>query len=226
MNKKKLHTLITVSALTFFLLTPLKSEAANYKLVRTGTTMTCVDAQTGKILKSRFISLKGYTYYFNSEGFAHTGWLKLGKNHYFFNANGAMVKKAWINQYYFESNGKMAVNKWVNKTTYVGSDGRAIPGYKKKARAKFVKSSKGTKYRNYDGHYALKTWQCINGRWYYFYSTGYMAKSRRIGSFYVDSRGRMVTNKTVRIGKKRYYYGSDGQLLKTAKIKTSKQKKM
>jgi hypothetical protein len=87
-----------------------------------------------------------------------------------------------------------------------------------KVKAKFIRTGSGVKYRNSDGTYVTKTWQCIKGHWYYFYSTGYMATSRQIGKFYVNKQGQMVTSKWVWIGKKKYYYGADGRLKKKVRI--------
>lgn len=219
MRKKITHCVLALAAFTLFLLLPVRAEAADYQMTRTGTRMTCMDKETGRQVTSAFITYKGYTYYFDADGYAHTGWMKQGKDYYFFNANGAMVKNQWVGQYYLQKSGKMAVSKWISKGVYVGQDGKRIPGYQKKTRAKFIRNKKGLRYRNYDGSYSKKTWQCIRGNWYYFYSTGYMATSRKIGSYYVDRTGRMLVNRSVRIKKYRYDYGPDGRLVKKAKVK-------
>lgn len=52
-----------------------------------------------------------------------------------------------------------------------------------------------------------------------------MAKNRQIGKFYVDKQGRMVINKWVRIGNRKYYYGTDGRLKKSQPLKSQKSKK-
>lgn len=220
MKKKYLHIITIAAMLCLLFILPLEADAASrYKLTRVGLKMQCIDLETDTPVTSTFVKTKGYSYYFDAKGYAHTGWLKYGKDYYFFNANGAMQKKRWVGQYYLRSNGKMAVSRWVTKTQYVGEDGKLIPGYQKKAKAKFVKTSKGKKYRNYDGTYSTKTWQCIKGHWYYFYSSGIMAANRKIGDYYVGKNGRMLVNKSVCIEKYRYYYGSDGTLKKKIKVK-------
>lgn len=225
MIRKKLHKFAVLTSLAFALLLPVKAQAAGYRLERQDTKMTCVNTETGAAVKSQFITHKGYTYYFDADGYAHTGWLKLGKDYYFFNADGSMVKKQWVNQYYFLANGKMARSRWVAGKVYVGSNGKVIPGYKKSVKAGFVNTKNGKKYRNPDGSYSQQTWQCIRGNWYYFYSTGVMAKNRQIGKFYVDKQGRMVVSKWVKIGNRKYYYGVDGRLKKTQKFQTKNTKK-
>ena len=217
MFQKKIQRFFAFASLSLFLVLPINAKAANYRLVQNDTKMTCTDSQSGETVRSRFLTLKGHTYYFGADGYAHTGWLKLGKDYYFFRADGTMLKKQWLNQYFFLSNGKMARNRWVTKTAYVGSNGRVIPGYKRNTKARFINTKDGKKYKNPDGSYSTQTWQCIRGHWYYFYSTGIMARSRQIGKFYVDSQGRMVTSKWIRIGNRRYYYGIDGRLKKTQK---------
>lgn len=221
---KKIHKLAIFASLSLILSLPVNAKAADYQLIRHDTKMSCVDAQTGATITSQFITYKGYTYYFDANGFAHTGWLRLGQDYYFFNADGSMIKKQWMNQYYFMADGKMAKNRWIKKR-YVGSDGRVIPGYKKRLKAKFVNTKQGKKYRSPDGSYVTQTWQCIQGHWYYFYSSGLMARNAQIGKHYVDKQGRMVIKKWVRIGNRRYYYGTDGRLRKTQKLQTSTRKK-
>lgn len=181
-----------------------------------------IDQETQEPVKSQFMDITGYTYYFNKNGYAATGFTKIDGFYYFFRSDGSMVKSQWHANRYFTKNGKMAVNQYVKDGStrkYVGSDGIWIPNYKKSRKAKFVKTKKGTKYRNYDGTYSASTWQCINGKWYYFYSTGYMAKSTKLGKFYVNKKGQMVTNKWVKIGSYKYYYGADGRLVKKVRYK-------
>ena len=178
----------------------------------------------GTFLISTFQKINGHTYYFDSDGTVHTGWLSLNGKRYFFDESGAMLCSQWVGDKYLKKNGEMARNCWVaNHTAYVGKNGSRIATIKK-YKAKFIKTARGVKYRNADGTFSAKTWQCIKGHWYYFYSTGYMAKSTQLGEYYVNNRGWMVTNKTVKIGKYRYQYGPDGRLIRRTKIKKAKKK--
>lgn len=175
--------------------------------------------EDGTYLTSAFQKIKGYTYYFNPDGTVHTGWLTLNGKRYFFNTSGAMLCNQWVGDKYLLENGEMARSRWVaNHSAYVNKNGSRI-ATAKKYKAKFIKTKKGTKYRNADGTFSAKTWQRIKGRWYYFYSTGYMAKNRQLGDYYVNKKGWMVTNKWVKIKKHRYFYGADGRLVKRVKIK-------
>ena len=187
-----------------------------------------VNDATNEPVKSQFMKIKGYTYYFDKNGYAATGFTKINGFYYFFRSNGSMVINQWQAERYFLEDGRMAVSQYVKDSTgqkvYVGKDGRVISNYKPSKKAKFVKTKNETRYRNADGTYSKKTWQCINGYWYYFYSSGYMARKTKLGQFYVNAQGRMVTNKWVTIGKYKYYYGSDGILQKKVRIKTKTSK--
>ena len=176
-------------------------------------------AEDGTYLTSVFHKIKGYTYYFNADGTVHTGWLDLNGKRYFFSESGAMLTSQWIGDKYLLKNGQMARSRWVDhRSAYVDKNGnRAAVG--RKYKAKFIKTKGGTKYRNIDGTFSAKTWQSIKGNWDYFYSTGYMATSTQLGSYYVDKKGRMVKNKIVKIGKYYYRYGADGRLVKRAKTR-------
>ena len=143
--------------------------------------------------------------------------LKIDGFYYYFDSTGAMLRSEWRANRYFLSNGRMAVNQYVKDVSgrvYVGKDGTPVENYSKSRPAKFIKDSKGFRYRNLDGTYSRKTWQCIKGSWYYFYSSGYMARRTKLGRYYVGINGKMVTNKWVKIGNYKYYYGADGRMKK------------
>ena len=103
----------------------------------------------------------------------------------------------------------------------VGKDGTPVENYSKSRPARFIKDSVGFRYRNLDGTYSRKTWQCIKGSWYYFYSSGYMARRTKLGMYYVGTNGKMVTNRWIKIGNYKYYYGADGRMTKKVRIKSS-----
>lgn len=227
MRKSLLHNgILPVLALSLLLLLPLRAHAANWQWVRADTKLQYMDldstAKDKDMLRSTFKKIRGFTYYFDSDGYVHTGWLYLGKDTYFFRANGSMVQKAWIGDYYFQKDGKMAVNQWIGgKKTgkYVGSTGRWIQGYNPKIKPRFIKNAKGIRYRSSNGSYLKKTWECIKGRWYYFYSNGYLAADRAIGKYYVNKRGQMVVNRWVKTKKYRIHYGIDGRMDRKIRIK-------
>ena len=225
--KQKFKTTFCLLAAAFCLLFPVKGQAADaYEWVTDtlNARIQYVNTTTGEPLKSQFKMIKGYTYYFDKNGYAATGFTKIDGFYYYFDSTGAMLRSEWRANRYFLSNGRMAVNQYVKDVSgrvYVGKDGTPVENYSKSRPAKFIKDSKGFRYRNLDGTYSRKTWQCIKGSWYYFYSSGYMARRTKLGRYYVGINGKMVTNKWVKIGNYKYYYGADGRMKKKIRIKSS-----
>ena len=226
-KKRSCQPLLPVLACSLCLILPLKSQAANWQWVQTGTRLQYMDLDNTALdhgmLRSTFQTINGKTYFFDEDGSVHTGWLYLKKGTYFFRSNGTMVKNQWVGNYYFTKSGKMAKNRWIGgkkNGRYVGGNGRWIPNYSQKKRARFVTNKKGTRYRKADGSFAKKEWLCIRGHWYYFYSNGYMATDRKIGKYYVNKKGQMVINRWVRVGKYRLHYGPDGKVNKKIRVKT------
>ena len=226
MKKGTISLSLFLLTLTLCFLCPASAKADSsyyWVLDEENSRIQYISKETQEPVRSQFMDITGYTYYFDKNGYAATGFTKIDGFYYFFRSDGSMVKSQWHANRYFTKNGKMAVNQYVKDGSgtkkYVGSDGVWIPNYKKRRKAKFVKTKNGTKYRNSDGTYSTSTWQCINGKWYYFYSTGYMAKSTKLGKFYVNKKGQMVTRQWVKIGSYKYYYGADGRLVKKVRWK-------
>lgn len=165
----------------------------------------------GKITKPAFKNIsyngKKYTYAFDRNGYMLTGWQvlytkdssgKYGICCYYFNKNGQMFKNTVKNGHYFLGNGRL-VNDYDKYGNYYGMNGvrTSLP----KSSAGFVSDKKGTRYQITKGIYATKTWMCIRDTktkkayWYYFRSTGYMAKNTYVGSHYVDKKGRWIPSK-------------------------------
>lgn len=146
---------------------------------------------------------KRYTYCFDEKGYMLTGWQRLTTKSakgvyywYYFDKNGRMYKNRTKNGHYLQKNGQMLTNGWKNGV-YYGKDGSAIAGYRADVKNGFEKTKKGTKYMQADGTYATKKWLCIKDTegkyyWYYFYSSGYMAKDTWVGNSFVDANGRLV----------------------------------
>ena len=67
----------------------------------------------------------------------------------------------------------------------------------------WVQDATGWWYRDADGSYPANAWKLINGKWYYFEESGYMAANKWInGTYYVGSDGAMLTNTTTPDGYK------------------------
>lgn len=54
-------------------------------------------------------------------------------------------------------------------------------------------TNRGIRYEKADGTYVRRAWQKHRGKYYYFKSNGYAARSRWVGNYYVDKNGRRLT---------------------------------
>lgn len=157
------------------------------------------------LIKSRFIVVKGETYYINKDGSTFTGLKKIKGNYYYFNKKGAVVKKAW-----------KVVNK---KRYYFGYDGRAKKG--------FVHID-GKKYYFSKKNCALikARFITVGGKRYYIGRYGYTLSGliKKNGKyFYLRKSGEVVCNKWVTLDGKRYYFGESGRAYTGArKVNNSK----
>ena len=86
---------------------------------------------SGKVAKSKWITLKGKKYYCDSKGYRVTGIKKIKGKKYYFNKKGIM-QKGWVtyknNKYYFKSNGVMQTGwlKYKGKKYYFKSNGKMV----------------------------------------------------------------------------------------------------
>ena len=125
------------------------------------------------------------------------GWVQSGASWYYLDANGRVVRNAWIGNYWLGADGKMATNAWVdNGRYYVGSTGLWDKNAKKQEEKK-------------------QGWVKEGNTWYYF-ENGTLARNKWISSIYwVGADGKMATNAWVDNG--RYYVGANGAWVKDAK---------
>ena len=78
---------------------------------------------------------------------------------------------------------------------------------------KFVKNSKGIRYRYKNGKYAKNKWHSIGGKIYYFNSKGYAETGwfeYKKNTYYANSSGVVSAGKWVTKNKKKYYMKSNG----------------
>ena len=123
---------------------------------------------------------------------AASGWIQSGSTWYYYNAQGQMVKNAWVGNYWLGVDGRMVTNSWVdNNNYYVGHDGL------------WVKNAQNP------------GWTEKSGAWYYYNTQGQMARNAWVGNYWLGSDGRMATNSWVDNNK--YYVGADGLWDKEAK---------
>lgn len=102
----------------------------------------------GTYLKEDFVTSKGKTYYFDSNGEKSTGWKEIMGQKYFFNEDGSM-KIGWYKSskgtYYFDDDGRMYCG-WLDQKKeryYFDYDGKMLTGKQKIGTAKCEFDDKG-----------------------------------------------------------------------------------
>ena len=135
-----------------------------------------------------------------------TGWTKAGNTWFYYDAQGNQVKNTWVGSYWIGSDGKMVTNSWVDGGKYyVGSQGWWVKDAKKPADAQKTPEKK-------------TGWTKTGNSWYYYDAQGNQIKNAWVGSYWIGSDGKMVTDSWVDGGK--YYVGSQGWWEKDAVKKT------
>ena len=135
-----------------------------------------------------------------------TGWTKAGNTWFYYDAQGNQVKNTWVGSYWIGSDGKMVTNSWVDGGKYyVGSQGWWVKDAKKPADAQKTPEKK-------------TGWSKNGNSWYYHDAQGNQIKNAWVGSYWIGSDGKMVTDRWVDGGK--YYVGSQGWWEKDAVKKT------
>ncbi len=129
------------------------------------------------------------------------GWVQSGASWYYLDANGRVVRNAWIGNYWLGADGKMATNAWVdNGRYYVGSTGLWDKDAKKQEAPKPAEKKQG--------------WVKSGSDWYY-YENGTLVRNKWAGNYWLGTDGKMATNAWVDNG--RYYVGANGAWVKDAK---------
>ena len=122
------------------------------------------------------------------------GWKKENNVWYYYNEDGTLTRNKWQGNYWLGSDGKMVISAWVdNDRYYVGSNGA---WNKDKKKEDSVPTGKHT------------GWVKSGSTWYYFNEQGQMVKNVWAGNYWLESDGKMATNKWV--DNNRYYIGSNG----------------
>ena len=128
------------------------------------------------------------------------GWVQNGSawNYYY---QGNIVRNSWVGSYWLGNDGRMATSSWVDGGRYyVGSNGAWVRDAKKPEAAKPVEKKQG--------------WVKEGNAWYFYYQ-GQITRNAWVGSYWLGSDGKMMTNSWVDNG--RYYVGANGLLDKSAK---------
>ena len=133
---------------------------------------------------------------------AKQGWVQSGASWYYLDANGRVVRNAWIGNYWLGTDGRMATSSWVdNGRYYVGNNGLWVQGAKKQEAPKPAEKKQG--------------WVKSGSDWYYFDQNGTMVRNKWAGNYWLGTDGRMATSSWVDNG--RYYVGSNGLWVQGAK---------
>ena len=150
-----------------------------------------------KYLKNSWKTIQCKKYYFDKKGYVVTGIQTVGKYTYYFNAKGVMKTNKWVRanggKYYFGADGRMVRNAWVGDA-YLGDDGRQIKDYVDETRDNPKKTGwvgYGRLWKYYKKGKLVTGWKDIEGKRYYFQSTGYM----KIG-WYNDGQNYYFLNTT------------------------------
>lgn len=156
-------------------------------------------SQNDGAMKTGWQKIDGKWYYFGgaNDGSMKTGWKKIGSKWYYLSnsLNDGAMKSGWqkiYGKWYYLGGANDGAMKYGWRTIggkkyYLGgaNDGAMKTGWKKLGGQWYYFGGAN------DG--AMKTgWQKVGNYWYYMYSSGVMASSTWIGSYYVNSSGRWV----------------------------------
>jgi hypothetical protein len=192
--KKTLQAVALVTGLTL-LSSPVSSFAAT-----SGTTVAKYQNQ--------WVKKGSYWTYYNASGTLQKGWLLLGSKWYYFDASGIM-KTGWVlvnnKWYYFTTSGAMKTG-WVyvsNKWYYLDNSGAMKTGWLKIGPDWYFLNSNGSMrtgwlqsggkwyFLDFSSGKMLLGWNVINGKTYFFYSTG-MATNTTIEGKVIGSDGAVI----------------------------------
>ncbi len=120
-------------------------------------------------------------------------WKKNSSGKWFEDTSGWYPKAQWQKidgkWYYFGYDGYMASSEWIDGY-WIDNDGV----WRYQPHATWQHDSKGWWYGDTSGWYAVNGWHKIDGKWYYFNSSGYILTSQSIGGYWVGRDGAYVPN--------------------------------
>ncbi|SEP83901.1 Putative cell wall binding repeat-containing protein [Lachnospiraceae bacterium NE2001] len=125
--------------------------------------------------------------------FAASGTWKQDSNGWWYSySDGSYAKKKWVQidkvWYYFKEDGYMSSSEY-REGYWIDGSGACSSKYVGGA----WKSNKtGKWYEDKTGYYPVSCWLQIDGSYYYFESSGYLATDKWIGDYYVDKDGKWV----------------------------------
>lgn len=179
--KKKKYTLFFLFFMVFLFSVSASAELRpNWKRMANGKYRYYNDEGT-RYVRNRWEKIDGKNYYFDSSGYLQLGQFQVRENTFFAAFSTGTMRNMRVGDYFYGSNGVMAKNCWKisnGKYYYFGSDGKIRYG-----------------------------WVTLNGYRYYVTEQLGRACNRRMGDYYFNKYGVMLTNTWVGD----YYYGKTGR---------------
>ena len=150
------------------------------------------------------VVIGNYTYCYTGSSKLQRGFVTLGRNIYYFNAKGQMIKYSWIKSgkkyYRAYANGRLHVND----ISRVGNDYYCFDATGARLYGKQTKGGRTCYFDTTTGKMVKSKWVSINGKRYYFSAKGDIYKQRWVGKYYFYEDGSAAKNTW--IGKR--YVGS------------------
>ncbi|WML58862.1 hypothetical protein [Neobacillus sp. PS2-9] len=197
--KKTLQAVALVTGLTL-LSSPVSSFAAT-------------NSTTVAKYQNQWVKKDSYWTYYNTSGALQKGWFLLNSKWYFFDASGIM-KTGWVpfnnKWYYFTTSGAMKTG-WVyvsNKWYYLDNSGAMKTGWLKIGPDWYFLNSNGSMktgwlqsggkwyFLDLSSGKMLLGWNIINGKTYFFYSTG-MVTNITIEGKVIGADGAVIEENTI-----------------------------
>lgn len=197
--------------------------------------------QNGKVLKNKWIEVKGSWYYLDLNGNLFVNkWIKDQKGEwYFLGYDGAMYKSRWLKYkniwYYFNQNGEMVTNDFINyngQKYYFNQNGEMVVnsivnGYKIDEKGIATKVdlnnltgfiTENKKVYFYDkGKKIVNRWYFISDKWYYFDLDGAMYYNKWLKYkekwYFFDTNGEMLVESFIDYNNKIYYFNKNGEMV-------------
>ena len=113
----------------------------------------------------------GWWYSYTNGGYPKKQWLEIDKTWYYFKEDGYMSASEYREGYWIDGSGACS-------TKYTGGAWKS--------------NKTGKWYEDKTGYYPVGCWLQIDGNYYYFETSGYLATDKWIGDYYVDKDGKWV----------------------------------
>ncbi len=188
---------------------PKKSYKSHTKGFQVSALGTWYDKGDGTFPYSCWMTIDGKTYYFDSDGYLVSGWLKTVSGIYYINEDGSRAENQWVSDeglYYVGPDGKLLTgwNYVDGKQYYMDEVGRVVFGWLSLPDGIYYLTNTGEVLRNswldYEGfRYYFKAdgkaaigLTAIDGYMYYFKTTGQLAINETVDGVTTDANGMVV----------------------------------